>query len=185
MPSDLPLMPYTSMAFFCTVALGALLLWPWNWVPLKICNSSPGHCQTDSDLDHIYMEKIQISCLKAQNEVCRKKLTALWWCVFQWNQFNPQTTTVISVWFVERSFNQCHSGDSHCVTCSPTWNFKALNQNFFVHSCYNWIFSKCEDLATSERWAFGDQYHLFWWSISAIILKRVKWFLLATFLNAI
>ncbi len=41
MPSDLALMPYTSMVFFSTVALGALLLWPWNWVPLKICNSSP------------------------------------------------------------------------------------------------------------------------------------------------
>ncbi len=31
----------TSMVFFSTVALGALLLWPWNWVPLKICNLSP------------------------------------------------------------------------------------------------------------------------------------------------
>ncbi len=38
----LALMPYTSMVFFSTVALGALLLWPWNCVPLKICNSSPG-----------------------------------------------------------------------------------------------------------------------------------------------
>ncbi len=43
MLSDLALMPYTSMIFFCTVALGALLLWPWNWVPHRICNLSPAY----------------------------------------------------------------------------------------------------------------------------------------------
>ena len=33
---------YSLVPVFSIVALGALLLWPWKWVLLKICNSSPG-----------------------------------------------------------------------------------------------------------------------------------------------